>query len=249
MPSAPRLPWQHLCATTKPLARSLTFGHLIENHVDQDIGATPASAVTVNRGREMRGAGPCCPPRPNIFPWARGGAPRGEEGGAQERRGESGARGTGAGRGERTGRGGRGRGEEGGGGGEGEEASERPQLSAQSWEGIRSCAVSICSILPFFSPLWSKMWQILSGKKKKEKEKRNKEMPGSVRGDGICIQRICKRPAGSCAGCRMGDEGRAQVSGASMLLGGPAGPFLSEAGPTCPLLIRGFFPLFLVPQL
>lgn len=31
---------------------SLTFGHLIENHVNQDVGSTPARAVTVNRRRE-----------------------------------------------------------------------------------------------------------------------------------------------------------------------------------------------------
>lgn len=30
----------------------LTFGHLIENHVDQDVGSTPAGAVAVNRRRD-----------------------------------------------------------------------------------------------------------------------------------------------------------------------------------------------------
>lgn len=40
-------------ATTKRRVR-LTFGHLVENHVNQDVGAAPARAVAVNRRREVR---------------------------------------------------------------------------------------------------------------------------------------------------------------------------------------------------
>ena len=45
---------------------TLTFGHLIENHVDQDVGATPASAVTANGRREMRTRQAVLPPLPTC---------------------------------------------------------------------------------------------------------------------------------------------------------------------------------------
>lgn len=42
------LPWQHHPAGASQSSPypALTFGHLIENHVDQDVGATPAGAIT-----------------------------------------------------------------------------------------------------------------------------------------------------------------------------------------------------------
>lgn len=50
-------------------ALSLTFGHLIENHVDQDVGAAPARAVTVNRRREMRTQRTMLSPLPTRQRW------------------------------------------------------------------------------------------------------------------------------------------------------------------------------------
>lgn len=46
----------------------LTFGHLVENHVNQDVGSTPARAVTVNRRRESERTST----RMSMFSWASG---------------------------------------------------------------------------------------------------------------------------------------------------------------------------------
>ena len=69
---------------------TLTFGHLIENHVDQDVGATPASAVTANGRREMRTRQAVLPPLPTCprqrVPSRSRGPMGGGEGGELERK-------------------------------------------------------------------------------------------------------------------------------------------------------------------
>ena len=63
--AALRLPWQrHRRRLAEQPAPRLTFGHLIEDHVDQDVGATPARTVAANRRREMRTRQAVLPPLP-----------------------------------------------------------------------------------------------------------------------------------------------------------------------------------------
>lgn len=76
----------------------LTFGHLVEDQVDEDVGAAPARAVAANRRSEVRGRPPR-PPRAASSHGARphagwAGAGLGRRGGS---RGDGGPRGRGCG--------------------------------------------------------------------------------------------------------------------------------------------------------
>lgn len=160
--AAPRLPWQHHPAGASQSSPypALTFGHLIENHVDQDVGATPAGAVTVNRRREMRTQQAMLPPLPTCpqqrVPSRSRGPTGGGEGGQLERKRHR----VGAG---------------------GVDALSRPALTAV-W--ISYCACVDLFLSSLFLP------SLVKDSANFVREKGKKELAGSVGADGPCIRSL-----------------------------------------------------------